>query len=200
LAYEIEREDAGLQGGRQDQYAATFGGVNFIEFYSQERVIVNPLRVKAWILSELETSLVVFDTGTSRSSAMIIAEQTANLVSHTGTTLEAMHQIRADAFEAKECLLKGNIVGLAASMRRSWDAKKRLADSITNRRIDEIYSSAMNAGALAGKISGAGGGGFMAFLVDPSHRVSVIRALSSQDGQVIACHFTSQGAEGWKIL
>lgn len=200
LAFEIERQDAGLKGGRQDQYAATFGGVNFMEFLPEQRVIVNPLRIKGWIVSELETSLVLFNSGVSRSSAAIIEQQTANLTSGTGTTLEAMHEIKADAFGMKECLLKGDIAGLAGLMRKSWIAKKRLTDAISNSHIDEVHDAAMDAGALAGKVSGAGGGGFMTFLVDPSRRVDVIRALGRQEGQVMTCHFTPNGVEGWKIL
>src|ERR1700733_12639121 len=136
LAFEIERIDADLAGGRQDQYAATFGGVNFIEFQPNDRVIVNPLRVKNWIISEMETSLVLFDSGVSRSSARIIKEQTDNLNHHSGATLDAMHAIKEDAFEMKECLLKGDFGRFAACMRKSWDAKKRLAHSITNTHID----------------------------------------------------------------
>ena len=200
LAFEIERIDAGLGGGRQDQYAATFGGVNFMEFLAGDRVIVNPLRVKNWILSEMETSLVLFNSGVSRSSASIIQEQTDNLTSKSGTTLEAMHEIKADAYGMKECLLRGDFDRLAGLMRKSWDAKKRLASSISNDHIDTVHAAAMAAGARAGKVSGAGGGGFMTFLVDPSRRVAVIRALGKQEGQVMTCHFTRWGSEGWKIF
>jgi len=200
LAFEIERIDAGLGGGRQDQYAATFGGVNFMEFLAGDRVIVNPLRVKNWILSEMETSLVLFNSGVSRSSASIIQEQTDNLTSKSGTTLEAMHEIKADAYGMKECLLRGDFDRLAGFMRKSWDAKKRLASSISNDHIDTVHAAAMAAGARAGKVSGAGGGGFMTFLVDPSRRVAVIRALGKQEGQVMTCHFTRWGSEGWKIF
>lgn len=199
LAFEIERLEAGLAGGRQDQYAATFGGVNFIEFHPEDRVIVNPLRIKNWIISEMETSLVLFNSGVSRSSADIIKEQTNNLTSHSGTTLEAMHAIKEDAFHMKECLLKGDFQHFATCMRKSWDSKKRLAGSVSNSHIDEVIQSALDAGARAGKISGAGGGGFVTFLVAPERRVEVIRALSQQDGHVMVCHFTRHGTEGWKI-
>lgn len=199
LAFEIERIDAGLGGGRQDQYAATFGGVNFMEFHPDDRVIVNPLRIKNWIISELETSLILFNSGVSRSSARIIKQQTDNLTHHSGTTLDAMHAIKADAFRMKECLLKGDFDTFAACMRETWDSKKRLADNITSKPIDQTVQAALDAGARAGKISGAGGGGFLTFLVVPERRVDVIRALGRQDGQVMTCHFTRHGTEGWKI-
>ncbi len=199
LAFEIERLDAGLGGGRQDQYAATFGGVNFMEFHPDDRVIVNPLRVKNWIISELETSLVLFNSGVSRSSARIIKEQTDNLVHHSGTTLGAMHAIKADAFRMKECLLKGDFDTFAACMRETWEAKKRLADNVSSKPIDLTVQAALDAGARAGKISGAGGGGFLTFLVVPERRVEVIRALRRQEGQIMTCHFTRHGTEGWKI-
>jgi D-glycero-alpha-D-manno-heptose-7-phosphate kinase len=200
LAFEIERVDAGLGGGRQDQYAATFGGVNFIEFHPEDRVIVNPLRVKNWIISEMETSLVLFDSGVSRSSANIIKEQTDNLANHSGTTLEAMHSIKDDAFRMKECLLKGDFNGFAVCMRKSWDAKKRLAENVTTSSIDQTIEAALEAGARAGKVSGAGGGGFVTFLVAPERRMDVIRALSRRDGRVMVCHLTRHGTEGWKIF
>ena len=199
LAFEIERLDAGLAGGRQDQYAAAFGGVNFIEFLAEDRVIVNPLRIKNWILSELETSLVLFNSGISRSSAAIIEQQTANLADKRSSALDSMHEMKADAFGMKECLLKGDLAGLAHFMRKSWEAKKKLADSISTRHIEDIHAAAMGAGALAGKVSGAGGGGFMTLLVEPARRMDVIRALQKQDGQVMTCHFTRNGTEGWKI-
>jgi D-glycero-alpha-D-manno-heptose-7-phosphate kinase len=200
LAFEIERIDAGLEGGRQDQYAATFGGVNFMEFQPQDRVIVNPLRIKNWIISEMETSLVLFNSGVTRSSAHIIKEQTDNLTRHIGTTLEAMHAIKEDAFEMKECLLRGDFDRLARCMRKTWESKKRLTGSISNSHIDAVMETALDAGARAGKISGAGGGGFITFLVAPERRVAVIRALSKQEGRVMTCHFTRHGTEGWKIF
>lgn len=200
LAFEIERIDAGLGGGRQDQYAATFGGVNFMEFHPDDRVIVNPLRIKNWIVSEMETSLVLFNSGVSRQSATIIKEQTDNLTGHSGTTLAALHEIKGDAFHMKECLLRGDFDRFAACMRKSWDAKKRLADAISNARIDHVVETGLNAGARAGKVSGAGGGGFVTFMVTPERRVEVIRALAREEGQVMTCHFTMNGTEGWKIF
>lgn len=199
LAFEIERLDAGLGGGRQDQYAATFGGVNFIEFHPGGRVIVNPLRIKNWILSEMEMSLVLFNTGVSRSSARIIKEQSDKLTLRRGTTLDAMHLLKADAFRMKECLLKGDFTQYAACMRESWGAKKRLADNVSNSHIDGVVQAALDAGALAGKVSGAGGGGFITFMVRPEKRVDVIRTLAQQEGQVMTCHFARHGTEGWKI-
>jgi D-glycero-alpha-D-manno-heptose-7-phosphate kinase len=200
LAFEIERVDAGLGGGRQDQYAATFGGVNFMEFHSGDRVIVNPLRVKGWIMSELETSVVLFDSGTSRSSASIIAEQSANLRRGSGTTLEAMHELKRDSYHMKECLLRGDFDRLAVCLRKSWDAKKRLAGNVSTGQIDLVVETALAAGARAGKVSGAGGGGFVTFLVHPERRMDVLRVLAKLDGRTTTCHFTQAGAEGWKIL
>ena len=199
LAFEIERIDAGLGGGRQDQYAATFGGVNFMEFRPDDRVIVNPLRIKNWIVSEMETSLVLFNSGVSRQSAKIIQEQIDNLTGHSGTTLAALHEIKAGAIHMKEFLLRGDIDRFAACMRKSWDAKKRLAGAVSNQRIDHVVETGLAAGARAGKVSGAGGGGFVTFMVPPERRVEVIRALGREEGQVMTCHFTLHGTEGWKI-
>lgn len=199
LAYEIERVDAGMQGGRQDQYAATFGGFNYMEFYANDRVIVNPLRVKNWILSELEASLLLFYTGVSRESARIITEQVDNVTRDSTDAVSAMHAIKHEAVAMKESLLKGDFGGFVDSMRQSWEAKKRTASTVTNSLLDEVYDAACRAGALAGKVSGAGGGGFMMLFVDPAKRMDVVRALSQFEGQVRNCHFTKRGTEGWKI-
>lgn len=200
LAFDCERVDAGLQGGRQDQYAATFGGVNFMEFYANERAIVNPLRVKNWIMCELESSLVLFNSGVSRSSAKIIEQQAANVTAGQGKSIEALHKMKEDAIGMKETLLKGDIPGFSRFMRESWEAKKRLSDGITTTHIDQIHDAAMAAGAMAAKVSGAGGGGFMTLLVDPARRVDVTRALSQQEGEVVNCHFTRDGCQSWRII
>ncbi len=199
LAYEIERIDVGLCGGRQDQYAATFGGFNFMEFHDKERVVVNPLRIKNWIISELEASLLLYFGGVSRQSAEIIDEQ-ANNVRHNETdAIEATHSLKQEAIQMKEGLLKGDFEGLVSSMEAGWEAKKRIAKSISNPQIEKIYDLAKVAGMQAGKISGAGGGGFMMLLVDAARRMDVIRVLNQTDGQIYTCHFTKHGTQGWKI-
>jgi len=200
LAYEIERLDVGLSGGRQDQYAATFGGFNFMEFYPGERVVVNPLRIKNWILSELEASLLLYFGGVSRDSARIIDEQSDNVKRNEATAIEAMHALKAEAVAMKENLLRGDFVGLVESVQAGWAAKKKMARSISNPQIDEVYELASKAGMLAGKISGAGGGGFMMLLVDPVRRMDVVRVLEQTRGQVVTCHFTKYGTQGWKIV
>jgi len=200
LAYEIERIDMGLSGGKQDQYAATFGGFNFMEFYDNDRVIVNPLRVKNWIVSEFEASTLLYFTGASRESAKIIDDQRAGVQSGSQATLEGLHALKADAVQMKEAILKGDFQAVAAAMRQSWEQKKRTAASITNDRIDATIGEAIAAGASAAKVSGAGGGGFIMLLVDPARRMAVQRVLEAHGGRIVGCRFTKTGTEGWKIL
>ena len=199
LAYKIERVDCALQGGRQDQYSATFGGFNFMEFYADERTVINPLRVKNWIICELEASLVLYFTGVSRESAHIIADQSSNVHSGSTVALEAMHGIKREALVMKECLLRGDFTGLVESMRLGWENKKRSAKTVSNSNIDAIYDAAIKAGALAGKVSGAGGGGFMLFFVPTDKRMDVIRTLNKFEGQVSNCHFTKNGTQAWRL-
>ncbi|MES2677062.1 MAG: dehydrogenase [Pseudomonadota bacterium] len=201
LAYQIERKDLSMKGGKQDQYAATFGGVNFMEFFENERTIINPLKIRNWILSELEQSLVLFYTGVSRDSGAIIEEQNKNIENHSDLTITSMLEIKKEALEMKEALLKGNIAAIASSMNRGWQAKKNASDKISNSNIDRIYDMVMNAGAMAGKISGAGGGGFIMFLVPPSKRMKIIRLLEQErTGRTMPCHFVNEGTQSWKIF
>lgn len=199
LAFNIERIDCGLAGGRQDQYSATFGGFNFMEFYADERVIVNPLRIKNYIICELEASLVLFYTGVSRESARIIDDQRENVKTGASNTIDAMHALKREAVAMKECLLKGDFDDLVESMRMGWEAKKRSARSVSNAHIETIYNAAIDAGASAGKVSGAGGGGFMMFFVPPDRRMDVLRTLAQFEGQASNCHFTKNGSQAWRI-
>lgn len=199
LAFRIERVDCGLQGGRQDQYSATFGGFNFMEFYAEERAVINPLRVKNWIICELEASLVLFYTGVSRESARIIADQSNNVKAGSVDAIDAMHGIKREALVMKECLLRGDFDGIVNSMQQGWENKKRSAKTVSNSNIEEIYDAAINAGALAGKISGAGGGGFMMFFIPTERRMDVIRTLNRFEGQVSNCHFTKHGTQAWRV-
>lgn len=197
IAYEVERVDLGFAGGRQDQYAAAFGGFNFLELSANEQVIVNPLRVKPHIIWELEASLLIVFTGASRDSSNIISTQTQS-VSAGGKSLEAMHALKAEAIAMKEALLFGRIRQMAAILRRGWEAKKATSAAVSNAHIDKIIEEAMLAGALAGKASGAGGGGFLLFLVEPSRKINVIRCLAAAGFEAASPRFTHEGSVAWE--
>lgn len=197
LAFEIERNDLGLSGGKQDQYAAAFGGINFIEFLSEGRVIVNPLRMPVWIRNELESSLVIAFSGQSRSSAQIIDRQTS-AVQTSADALAAMHLLKSDAIDMKRALLQGLMGEMAAILNRSWNSKKATACGITNERIDGIYELARDHGAIGGKVSGAGGGGFMIFMCLPENRLGLIEALNAAGASASHVKFTETGCETWQ--
>lgn len=199
LAYEIERKDLGMAGGRQDQYASTFGGFNFMEFGSNDRVIVNPLRIKESVAAELEASLLLYYLGVSRLSSKIIDEQSKNVIAENQVSIDAMHRIREEANTMKEALLRGNIRAFAAAMQKGWESKKQMASGITNPEIDHIEELAFKHGACAAKISGAGGGGFMMFMCQPEDRYRLIRALEKQRGRIMDFHFSYHGARSWRV-
>lgn len=199
LAYEIERKDLALSGGKQDQYAAAFGGFNFIEFMKDDIAIVNPLKIKRWIIDELEASMLLYFTGRSRSSAAIIDEQQKNTQQGNNNAIEAMHKIKQSAIDTKLALLKGDIKAFADILREAWENKKRMANNITNSVIQQAMDVAMRAGAKAGKVSGAGGGGFIMFVVEPTRKKEVEEALKQLDGFVMPFNFSDGGAHGWKI-
>ena len=199
LAYEIERKDLELSGGKQDQYAAAFGGFNYMEFLQNDLGIVNPLKIKRWIVDELEASMVLYFTNVSRSSAAIIDQQKKNTSSGNQTAIEAMHRIKQSAIDMKLALLKGDMKELARILGEAWENKKKMADAITNPMIQEVFDVAIPAGALAGKVSGAGGGGFVMLMVEPTRKKEVINALGKLDGFVMPFQFTEGGAHGWKI-
>jgi len=199
LAYDIERNDCELAGGKQDQYAATFGGFNFMEFFADNRVIVNPLRIRDEIVNEIECSMLLYYTGRSRESANIIKDQIDSAKAADGRSLNAMHRVKQSAVEMKEALLKAEIRSMAKILGEAWQAKREMAHSITNPLIDEIYNRAVDTGALSAKISGAGGGGFMMLFVEPTARLDVMAALAEFDGAFYRFHFTRDGAQGWSV-
>ncbi len=190
--------DASMPGGKQDQYAATFGGFNFMEFYADNRVIVNPLRIKPSIVNELEASLVLFNTGVSRDSEAIIAEQIRGIANHDQQSIDSMQSLKREAIEMKEAMLKGDIRGLGEVMARGWESKKQTAGLVSNSDLERIYSAAMSAGAYSGKVSGAGGGGFTMFIVDPARRPDVWRALEQERGNLMRVQFTEHGSTAWR--
>jgi len=199
LAYDIERVDLGMAGGKQDQYAATFGGVNFMEFYENGKVIVNPLRVKDQILNELSNNIILFYTKTSRISSAIIETQQQNVNNGAVKSVEAMHKIKELAIRMKEAVLQGKLDNIGELLNVSWEFKKQMAEGITNPQIDQIYDVAIKAGATGGKISGAGGGGFMFFYCPGNTRYNVLKALEQFGGDSRRYEFTRHGLETWSI-
>jgi D-glycero-alpha-D-manno-heptose-7-phosphate kinase len=196
-AYQIEREDLKLTGGKQDQYAAMFGGVNFMEFYEDDKVIVNPLRIKSEYLHELENNLVLYFTANSRESASIINEQVKNVNEKNEKSIEAMHQLKEQARMMKEALLKGRLNEFGEILDFGFQQKRKMAHNISNSRIEEIYDAAKKAGATGGKISGAGGGGFMIFYCPANTHHTVIDALDKFGGEVKNYTFTKYGLTTW---
>lgn len=199
LAYEIERIDLGMAGGKQDQYSATFGGVNFMEFFGDDKVIVNPLRIREEYLNELNNNLVLYNTSTSRISAKIIEAQQKNVRSGNKNSIDAMHEMKKQAVMMKEALLKGKLDEIGEILNFGWHFKKLMAAEISNPELDNIYDTALKNGALGGKISGAGGGGFMIFYCPGTTRYQVIDALKNFGGKVQPYAFTEKGIQTWTL-
>ena len=198
-AYEIERKDLGLAGGKQDQYAATFGGVNFMEFYEDDKVIVNPLRIKQQYLFELENNLLLYYTSTSRESAEIIKKQSRNVVEKKDSSLEAMHRLKEQARQMKDALLKGKLHEIGEILNFGFEQKRQMAEGISNPLMEDIYETAMKAGATGGKISGAGGGGFMIFYCPVNTKFRVAQSLEKFGGQARNYQFVEHGVKTWTV-
>lgn len=198
LAFEIERRDLALAGGRQDQYAAAFGGFNFIEFRENDTVIVKPLRVKREVVMSLETQTILCFTGVSRNSANVISEQVRNVENGSGRSIEAMHQLKKSAVDMKDALLRGNLSDVARAMKAGWISKREMASSISNGSIETALETALSEGAIAGKVSGAGGGGFIMLLVPIERRRAVLAALAGKGLGAEAVRYTMQGATAWR--
>lgn len=199
MAYEIERIDCKLSGGKQDQYAAVFGGINFIEFFQNGKVLVNPLRIKNWAKNELEESILLYYIGQSRESANIIDEQIKNTKLKNQISIESMIELKKQAVCMKESLLRNDFDGFADSIYKGWEAKQKVATSITNEQISNIYNFILEHGAKAAKISGAGGGGFMMIVIDPIKRKNLIEELKRMDGEVREISLTEKGAQAWRL-
>lgn len=199
LAWEIERVDLGMAGGKQDQYAATFGGFNYMEFYDNHKVIINPLRIKSNYMLELAQNLLLYYTGTSRLSSNIISEQIENVENNATQQIEAMHQMKEQARQMKEALLKGEFNKMGEILNFGWMHKKKMASRITNNLIDKLYDAALRNGATGGKISGAGGGGYLILYCPELTRYNVIDALKGFNGKFENFEFTDKGLTTWTI-
>lgn len=200
MAVVIERRELKMVGGKQDQYAATFGGFNFMEFYAEDRVIVNPLRVKSELIWELNYHLLLFYTKTTRESSKIIEIQQTNFKKAVPEVIEASHQLKQQAIKMKESLLTGKLSKIGEILDANWKYKRLLASGISNPKIDNIYKVATEAGASGGKISGAGGGGFMIFYCPGNSKFEVIDRLKEVGVINQMYNFQDKGLETWTSL
>jgi D-glycero-alpha-D-manno-heptose-7-phosphate kinase len=180
----------------QDMYAATFGGFNFIEF--SDRVIVNPLRIRDATAFELEMSLLLCYTGITRDSARVIEDQTRRAAAGSDDTLAGLRAQKELAVAMKAALLTGKLNDFGAMMGEAWTQKKRMSPYITNERIDELYDVAMHNGALGGKLTGAGGGGYILLFCDFAKKHRLIEALEFAGATITEFAFESKGLTTWQ--
>ena len=197
LAYVLERKELGLAGGKQDQYASVFGGFNFMEFRGRD-TIVTPLRVKTDILNELHYQLLLGNTGKTRDSANIIQSQTAGYLNRDEQVVEALDRTKHLAREMKDALLCGEIRRIGELLNESWESKKKFTSEISNERIDLIYNTALANGAIGGKISGAGGGGFMFFICEYDRKHIVANELTKLGVDITTYNFDKYGLQTWR--
>ncbi|MFH0777173.1 MAG: GHMP kinase, partial [Candidatus Eisenbacteria bacterium] len=198
LAYRIERVDMHIAGGKQDQYAATFGGFNFIEF-GRDHTVVNPLRIKHSILNELEYRLLLCYTGETRLSAGILRRQTESFVAKRKEIVGALDGIKADTSLMKNALLLGKLDLLGELLHETWVKKKKLDREISSPKINRLYAVARRHGAIGGKILGAGGGGYLLTLCRFDKKHIVAEKLENAGGQIVEFGFEFRGLDTWKI-
>jgi len=198
LAFEIERIKLGMPGGRQDQYAAAFGGFNFMEFFDS-KAIVNPLKLRDEIVHELQHSLIIAYIGRGHDSPKILEEQILNVENKKEDSIKAMHEVKRLSVEIKNALVMGKLGKFGLLLDEAWKYKKGMANGITDEKIDKIYDAAKKSGALGGKISGAGGGGFMFFFTDIDKKYDTIKALQKNGAQILNYSFENNGLVTWKI-
>ena len=198
LAYRVERIDLQLAGGRQDQYAAAFGGFNFIEF-NPDGTVVTPLKLRRDTLEELEYRLLLCYMGQTRQSAKIIERQTKSYVSGRAETVAALDALKTQTHEMMRALLLGAIDGFGELLHRAWEHKKQLDEGISNAHVDRLYDVARKEGAIGGKMTGAGGGGYFLFLTRFDRRHRVAAALEKHGGQVVPFQFEARGVTSWSV-
>lgn len=198
LAYQIERVDMRIKGGKQDQYAATFGGFNFIEFH-QDVTIVNPLRIDSDILSELQYNLLLCYTGQTRLSGGIIDTQVQNYVQNKENVVQAMDELKQITIALKNALLRGKLAEFGDLLNEAWVNKKKMAEQITTPNIEELYATARRLGALGGKVTGAGGGGYMFFCCPFDRKHLIAEALEKQGARVVPFNFDGDGLRTWEV-
>jgi D-glycero-alpha-D-manno-heptose-7-phosphate kinase len=198
LSFDIERVKLGIKGGSQDQFAATFGGFNFMEFY-QGKTIVNPLRIRHETINELQYSLVMVYTGKSRMSDGILDEQIRLYNEHREDVIEYYHRAVELANELKNALLKEDLLDFARLLSQAYENKNHFCDRIKSDRIAQVYDMAMENGAIGGRIMGAGAGGFMLFYVDYEKKRHFLKTMKDIEAEPLNFAFEERGMQTWRI-
>jgi D-glycero-alpha-D-manno-heptose-7-phosphate kinase len=198
LAYRIERVELGIQGGQQDQYAAAFGGFNFIEF-GADRVIVNPLRIPADVRNELQYNLLLVFTGKIRLSGRIIEDQVARFEAGETDSIEALRELKRLTLQMKAHLLRKELDEFGVLLHKEWLQKKRMSARISTPELDALYDAARAAGATGGKITGAGGGGYMLLYCPGGARHKVAKKLVELGCSVAEFGFEQLGLQTWRV-
>lgn len=193
-AFHIARDVLRHHVGKQDEYAAAFGGINFFEFVPSGETRVDPLALDSEVTAELQNSLMLFFTGAAHQSWNILAEQEAATAVGSGKPVEALHEIKSLAFTMREALWRADLPRFAAMLHEAWQAKRRVSARISNSRIDGLYDLALRSGALGGKITGAGGGGFLLLFCEPQRQGRVRQALVAEGLHEMTFNFDFQGA------
>ena len=194
-AFHVARDVLGRHVGKQDEYAAACGGLNFFEFLQDGSSRVQPIHPSPSLISELQGSLLLFFTGAAHHSWHILAEQEKSTEQGSKKSLEALHEIKDLAYRMRESLVSGDLGGFAAMLNEGWNAKKRVSSKISNPRIDFLYELATRNGALGGKITGAGGGGFLLLFCEPPRQEDVRRVLLAEGLKEMTFNFDFQGAQ-----
>lgn len=198
LAYQIERVDLGIIGGMQDQYAAAFGGFNFMEF-SGDGAVVNRLRIDAEVVNELEYSLLLCYTGQTRMSGHIVERQISSYVAGQTDTTAALHTMKALTLDLKRALLQNRLMDFGGLLHEAWEQKKRLDPGISTSHIDELYAAARACGALGGKVLGAGGGGYLLVYCPFDKKRAIATELERHGGKVYPIGFSPVGVQSWAV-
>ena len=196
MAVEVERQDLGLTGGTQDHYAAVFGGFNFLEFSGTD-VVVNQLKLPLATIATLEHNLLLCNLGSSRESAMIIDDQTERYEQNSGGTQAALRRQRELASEMKQLLLAGEVDEFGRALDQVWQSKRAISPLVSTDAAELAYETALAAGALVGKIAGAGGGGFMLFYAPFRSRFEVAQALRELGHEVLDVALDDGGLQSW---
>ncbi len=194
LAFQVETQDIKNIGGRQDQYAAVFGGFNFLEFMGKDFVKISPITIKKNILLELERNTVLAYIGTRKTSGL---QHSSKQISEAEKK-KYLHAIKALGYEAYDSLARGDLNRFGNILEETWNLKKRAFPQSTNRHIEALYSAAKTAGAMGGRVVGAGGGGHIMFYCHLGTEHKVSKALSSLGAKVMDFGFDYDGLQTWE--